>query len=166
MNDNEIHALLDQIAAAISARNLHQPLVIGIHTGGAWLAEELNARLELADPVNTIDIAFYRDDYSKIGLQPKVKGSRLPTGMEGRDVILVDDVLYTGRTIRAAMNEIFDYGRPDSITLAVLIDRGGRQLPIQADIVGKRIEMGPDLHIKLTGPDTLALEITTVNTPG
>ena len=148
----------------ITGRNLNNPLLIGIHTGGVWLANELHKRLRLEDPVNTIDITFYRDDYQKIGLQPNVKGSHLPSDMHNRDVVLVDDVLFTGRTIRAAMNEIFDYARPDSITLVVLVDRGGRELPIQADVIGEKIVLDADQHIKLRGPDEFALQITTAET--
>ena len=160
MNDIDVYQLLDQIARQIEAKNLNKPLLIGIHTGGVWLANELHQRLELAEPVNTIDITFYRDDYQKVGLQPNVKGSDLPSDMHNRDVILVDDVLFTGRTTRAAMNEIFDYARPDSITLVALIDRGCRELPIQADIVGEKIELEKGQHIKLNGPEQLSLEIT------
>ena len=157
-------SMLDDIAQRIKQKKLNNPLLIGIHTGGVWLADELQKRLNLSDPVNSIDITFYRDDYRKIGLQPDVKGSHLPTNMENRDVILIDDVLFTGRTIRAAMNEIFDYGRPDSITLVVLIDRGGRELPIQADIVGKTVILKDNQQIKLTGPEQLSFEITNANT--
>ncbi len=164
MHKTNVNALLDKMAQDIANRHLNKPLLIGIHTGGVWLANELHERLELQDPVNTIDITFYRDDYQKVGLQPNVKGSHLPSDMHHRDVILVDDVLYTGRTIRAAMNEIFDYARPDSITLVVLVDRGGRELPIQADVVGEKIELSANQHIKLKGPDELTLQITTAET--
>lgn len=164
MHDLNVKTLLDSMADDITARQLKNPLLIGIHTGGVWLANELQKRLSLEDPVNTIDITFYRDDYQKVGLQPNVKGSHLPSDMHNRDVILVDDVLFTGRTIRAAMNEIFDYARPDSITLAVLIDRGGRELPIQADVIGEKIHLDANQHIKLIGPGELALQITTAST--
>ena len=160
MSNIDVYQLLDNIAEAIKSKDLKDPLLIGIHTGGVWLANELFQRLDITEPANTIDITFYRDDYQKVGLQPNVKGSHLPSDMHNRDVILVDDVLFTGRTIRAAMNEIFDYARPDSITLVTLIDRGGRELPIQADIVGKKIQLEKNQHIKLNGPDQLSLEIT------
>ena len=163
MDNPDVNTLLDTMAADIASKDLKNPLLIGIHSGGVWLANELHKRLGLEDPVNTIDITFYRDDYEKIGLQPNVKGSHLPSDMHNRDVLLVDDVLFTGRTIRAAMNEIFDFARPDSITLVVLVDRGGRELPIQADITGKKIELEANQHIKLSGPDELVLQITTAN---
>ena len=94
-------------------------------------------------------MSFYRDDYGKIGLHRDVKTSDIPFDVEGRPLILVDDVLYTGRTIRAAMNELFDYGRPASIRLAALVDRGGRELPIAAQYVGATIQVGPDEGIEL-----------------
>lgn len=110
--------------------------MVGIHTGGVWVAQRIHQALGLKLPLGVLDISFYRDDYSKIGLHPQVKPSALPFEVENSHIILVDDVLYTGRTIRAAVNEIFDYGRPASIHLAVLVDRGQRELPIAAQYVG------------------------------
>ena len=136
-----------------------RPLMIGIHTGGAWLAERLHKLLQFDEPLGTLDISFYRDDFTRIGMNPQVKASELPFDMEDRHIILVDDVLHTGRTIRAAMNEIFDYARPASVKLAVLINRGGRELPIQADIIGESVELKPGQQIKLIGPDKLELEL-------
>ena len=115
--------------------------LIGIHTGGVWLAERLHAALALDVPLGTLDVSFYRDDYEIIGLHRDVKRSNIPFEVEGRPLVLVDDVLFTGRTIRAAMNELFDYGRPASIRLAALIDRGGRELPIAAQWLGATIEV-------------------------
>src|SRR3954466_14751888 len=117
--------------------------LIGIHTGGVWLAERLHDALGLETALGTLDVSFYRDDYDKIGLHRDVKRSDVPFEVEGRPLVLVDDVLYTGRTIRAAMNELFDYGRPASIRLAALIDRGGRELPIAAQWVAATIAI-PD----------------------
>src|SRR5258706_9142920 len=110
--------------------------LIGIHTGGVWIAERLHQALKLGAGLGALDVSFYRDDYDQRGLHRNVKRSEIPFEIDGRDLILVDDVLYTGRTIRAALNEIFDYGRPASVKLAALIDRGGRQLPIAAQFVG------------------------------
>ncbi len=143
----------------IHARSLKKTLIIGIHTGGAWVAEKLHSRLGLTDPLGVLNISFYRDDFSQIGMHPQVSPSHLQCVVEGRDVLLIDDVLYTGRTIRAAMNEIFDYGRPNQIVLGVLIDRNGRQIPIQADCVGARIVLESRQRIKLTGPDPLQFVI-------
>ena len=123
--------------------------LIGIHTGGVWLAERLHQALGLATPCGSLDVSFYRDDYQKIGLHRDVKTSDIPFEVEGRPLILIDDVLYTGRTIRAAMNELFDYGRPASIRLAALVDRGGRELPISAQYVGATFAVAPEEGIEL-----------------
>ncbi len=138
--------LADRIAPHVGADSA----LVGIHTGGAWLAKRLHQRLGVATPLGTLDISFYRDDFSRIGLHPQVKPSDIPFAVEGRDIILVDDVLYTGRKIRAAMNELFDYGRPRAIRLAVLIDRGGRELPVCPDFVGERIALPQHQNIQLT----------------
>jgi pyrimidine operon attenuation protein/uracil phosphoribosyltransferase len=155
-----LQKLANDLAALLRTRAIEQPLMVGIHTGGAWIAEVLHRMLELRQPLSTLDISFYRDDFSRIGMHPKVKPSKLPPHVEDQHIILVDDVLQTGRTIRAAMNEIFDYGRPASITLVCLVERGGRELPIQADIIGQHLDLTPEQHIKLTGPEPLALVIT------
>jgi len=134
-------------------------LMIGIHTGGVWVAERLHKALDIKQPLGQLDISFYRDDFSRIGMNPQVKPSQLPTSVDDAHIILVDDVLHTGRTIRAALNEIFDYGRPASVTLAVLGERSGRELPIQADVVGQHIQLDEHEHVKLTGPEPLKLEV-------
>ncbi len=146
-------------------RQMQAPAVIGIHTGGGWVAEHVHRHLGCTDPVGLLDISFYRDDFTRIGVNPQVKPSRIDFEVEGRDIVLVDDVIQSGRTIRAAMNEIFDFGRPESITLVCLIERGGRQLPIQADVVGLRPPLQPDEHIRLNGPKPLSLEISRSRTP-
>jgi pyrimidine operon attenuation protein / uracil phosphoribosyltransferase len=123
--------------------------LVGIHSGGAWLAERLQSLLGGDIPLGTLDISFYRDDFSRIGLHPQIKPSSIPFEVEGCHVILIDDVLYTGRTVRAAMNELFDYGRPASITLAALVDRGGRELPIQAQVIGATIALDARQNLEL-----------------
>jgi pyrimidine operon attenuation protein/uracil phosphoribosyltransferase len=135
--------------------------MIGLYTGGAWLAERLHAMLGLAVPLGLMDIAFYRDDYSKQGLKHDPKRTSIPFDVEGRDLLLVDDVLYTGRTVRAAMNELFDYGRPRSIALVVLADRGGRQLPICAQHVGAKVDVpeGQRLRLKRASDGRLRFEL-------
>ncbi len=140
------------------------PLMIGIHTGGVWVAERLHKLLELTEPLGTLDISFYRDDFTRVGVNPTVKTSQLPVNIEDRHVILVDDVLQTGRTIRAGLNEIFDYGRPASVVLAVLLNRDGRELPIEAAVVGHHLRLKKNQHIKLFGPDPLKLEIQEAHT--
>ena len=140
-----------------------RPLMIGIHTGGVWVAERLHRLLDLDEPLGTLDISFYRDDFTRIGMNPQVRTSHLPVNVEERHIILVDDVLHTGRTIRAALNEIFDYGRPASVMLACLIERGGRELPIEPQVVGEHIKLGKNQHVKLLGPEKLELRIQEAN---
>jgi pyrimidine operon attenuation protein / uracil phosphoribosyltransferase len=123
--------------------------LIGIYSGGAWLAERIAALLPGALPIGFIDVSFYRDDYAQKGLRAKVETTTLPFDVEGSRIVLVDDVLFTGRSVRAAINELFDYGRPEKIELAVLIDRGGRELPIEATWVGARVTVPPELSIVL-----------------
>jgi pyrimidine operon attenuation protein/uracil phosphoribosyltransferase len=158
--DQLLEKLADDLEKLLKARKIDDPLMVGIHTGGAWIASTLHAKLGISQPLATLDISFYRDDFSRIGMNPKVKPSNLPPQVEDKHIILVDDVLQTGRTIRAAMNEIFDYGRPASITLVCLVDRSGRELPIQADIIGQHLQLKPEQHIKLSGPEPLEFVIT------
>jgi pyrimidine operon attenuation protein/uracil phosphoribosyltransferase len=135
--------------------------MVGIHTGGAWLAERLHKELGLKVPLGRLDISFYRDDYAKSGLHKSVKASQIPFEVDGRQILLVDDVLYTGRTVRAAMNELFDYGRPGSISLVVLVDRGERQLPICAQYGGAThaVPKGAMLRLHRDDSGKLALRL-------
>lgn len=155
--------LLDQLEASLreqmARRGIESPALIGIRTGGVWIADALGKRLGLTEPYGELDISFYRDDFSRIGLNPRVKPSHLPFETEGRDIVLVDDVIMSGRTIRAAMNEIFDYGRPASIILATLIDLGNRELPIQPDVVAQTLTLKDRQRVKLRGPDPLHIEM-------
>jgi pyrimidine operon attenuation protein/uracil phosphoribosyltransferase len=155
----DIHATLGYMADELRPLLPRKPIMIGVHSGGVWVAERLHQALDLPEPLGTLDISFYRDDFTRVGVNPQVKTSNLPTNIEDRHVILVDDVLHTGRTIRAALNEIFDYGRPASVTLAVLICRDGRELPIEAQIIGHTLKLKPKQHIKLTGPEPLQLNV-------
>jgi len=163
----DISELLNNLEAAlkriIDERQLVNPLMIGIRTGGVWIAEQMHRRLNISEPLGLLDISFYRDDFSQIGVNPNVKPSHLPTHIEGRDIILIDDVFYTGRTIRAAMNEIFDYGRPNRIVLAVLIERDGRQIPLSPDCVGASIKLAAGQRIKLTGPEPLGVHLEIID---
>ena len=154
LKHDDIISLIDTMAVALRKRDgIDDSLIVGIHSGGAGIAQQLHQRLENPHPIGMLDISFYRDDFTRIGLNPQVKSSDLPESIEGRDIILVDDVLYTGRTIRAAMNELFDYGRPHSISLAVLLDREGRQLPIQPDVCGMNIHLALHQQVKLSFRD-------------
>lgn len=154
--ERALAALADRLGDITRSRP--EPAMIGIHTGGAWVAERLHETLGLATPLSLLNIGFHRDDFARIGLHPRVGPSHIAAEIEDRCVLLVDDVLHTGRTIRAAMNEIFDYGRPAVIRLAVLVDRGGRELPIAPDYVGATVSLAPERRIKLSGPRPLALE--------
>ena len=159
----DINRLLDEMEAGLrqllQERGGSAPALIGIRTGGVWLAAELARRLQIEEPFGELDISFYRDDFSRIGLNPKVKPSSLPFDTADRDVVLIDDVIMSGRTIRAAMNEIFDYGRPASIILATLIDLGARELPVQPDVRGIALALAAGQRIKLRGPDPLRIEM-------
>jgi pyrimidine operon attenuation protein/uracil phosphoribosyltransferase len=135
--------------------------LIGIHTGGVWVAQRLHAALGLETPLGTMDVSFYRDDFGRTGLHPQLKPSEIPFEVEDRPIIIVDDVLYTGRTIRAAMNEIFDYGRPARIDLAVLVDRGGRELPVCARWAAHTMELdgSQNLQLERDGKGALTLRL-------
>ncbi len=163
----DIQVLLNQLEATlkstITERQINDPVMIGIHTGGVWIAEQMHQRLNINEPLGLLDISFYRDDFSQIGVNPKVKPSQLPINIEGRDIILIDDVFYTGRTIRAALNEIFDYGRPRQVVLGVLIERDGRQIPMKPDCVGETISLPQGQRVKLIGPENLTIHIQTIN---
>ena len=142
MIDKDIDRSLDRISLEIVERNhgVSEISIIGIHTGGVFLAQRIKQKIEAKEktvlPLGNLDITLYRDDWSLISQNPIVKKSDIGFLLEDRRVVLVDDVIFTGRTIRAAMDAIMDYGRPLSIQLAVLVDRGGRELPIQPDYVG------------------------------
>jgi pyrimidine operon attenuation protein / uracil phosphoribosyltransferase len=154
--------LCQQLAAELKPRIGAKTAMIGIYTGGAWLAQRLHALLAIREALGLMDIAFYRDDYHAQGLHHDPKRTKIPFDVNGRELLLVDDVLYTGRTVRAAMNELFDYGRPESIALVVLADRAGRQLPICAQHCGARIEVPAGMRLRLKRADDgklgLALE--------
>ena len=127
--------------------------LVGIWSGGAWLAERLQRDLALEGETGVITSALHRDDFDKRGLTSGTGQTRLPFDVEGRHIVLIDDVLYTGRTTRAVINELFDFGRPAGVTLAVLVDRGGRELPIQPDYSAARIAMPPERRLSLARGD-------------
>ena len=160
LNTQEIlEKLADDLSSYMTENNITSPIFIGIRTGGVWVAKELQSLLNNTDELGILDITFYRDDFSRAGIQPTVKPSQLPLSVNDRHIILIDDVLHTGRTVRAALNEIFDYGRPASVILVALVQRNGRELPIQADVVGKSVNLDASQHVKLSGPDPLTLKI-------
>jgi pyrimidine operon attenuation protein/uracil phosphoribosyltransferase len=157
-----VKKLLDKLAQDLNIfmgeKNISAPIFIGIRTGGVWVAKHLQSLLNNKDELGVLDITFYRDDFSRVGIQPTVKPSQLPLSVNDRHIILIDDVLHTGRTVRAALNEIFDYGRPASVSLAILVQRNGRELPIQADVVGGSLDLDAKQHVKLSGPEPLVLQ--------
>jgi pyrimidine operon attenuation protein/uracil phosphoribosyltransferase len=159
----DVDALIETLASALETHLARHgrdaPLMVGVHTGGVWVAEKLHALLGIEAPLGTLNINFYRDDFTRIGMHPMVTPSDL-FSVDDRHVVLIDDVLHTGRTVRAALNEIFDYGRPASVTLGVLVERSGREIPVQADAIGESLNLDSHEYVKLSGPDPLTLEIT------
>jgi pyrimidine operon attenuation protein/uracil phosphoribosyltransferase len=153
---------LETLASSLLTGVAHDAAFVGIYSGGAWLAERLGKLVPGEHPVGFIDVSFYRDDYASRGLKTGARRSDLPFDVAGATIVLIDDVLYTGRSTRAAINELFDFGRPRAIELAVLVDRGGRELPIEPNYVGVRVACARSLSIELsrdaTGRLTLAAE--------
>jgi pyrimidine operon attenuation protein/uracil phosphoribosyltransferase len=158
----DAEALCANLAAQLRAVVTPDTGIVGIVTGGAWLAERLHRELGMKTPLGTLDVSFYRDDFGTAGLKKQVRPSQVPFEVEGRRLLLVDDVLNTGRTVRAAMNELFDYGRPARIDLAVLADRGGRELPIAAQFCGATVAVPADqvLVLERGGSGRLALQLS------
>ena len=138
-----------ELAALIRPQLAPNSALIGIHSGGAWVARRLRELLGLSEEIGLIDVSFYRDDFGVKGLHPQIKPTSIPFDIENRALILVDDVLYTGRTTLAAVNELFDYGRPASIQLAVLADRGKRELPVCAQFCPWKIDLDPQQDLIL-----------------
>ncbi len=153
--DSLIDELSEKLQQMLSKKGISNPGIVGIHTGGVWVAEQLHKRLAPQTPLGSLNISFYRDDFTQIGLHPRVTPSELPFEIEGRHIVLVDDVIMSGRTIRAALNELFDYGRPASVTLVALISLDGRELPIQPDLCGTELTLPEGMRIKLEGPNPL-----------
>ena len=141
-----VRALAEQMRGKVSA----DAGLVGIYTGGAWVAERLHRALGLTVPLGVLAVTLHRDDFGRIGLHRESRRSQIPFPVDGREVVLVDDVLHSGRTVRAALNELFDFGRPSAVRLAVLADRGGRQLPVAADFTGARVEVARDEELVLS----------------
>lgn len=169
MSAQDIERALDRIALQILEKNLQveDMVIVGIHTGGVFLADRLHRIIEGREkkklPSGSLDITLYRDDWSRVSQNPIVKKTDISFEVEGKTLILVDDVIYTGRTIRAALDAVMDFGRPSSIQLAVLVDRGGRELPIQPDYTGMEIKVKTDQHIDVllqedVGSDKVVLD--------
>ncbi|HSL85087.1 MAG TPA: bifunctional pyr operon transcriptional regulator/uracil phosphoribosyltransferase PyrR [Thermoanaerobaculia bacterium] len=160
LDAEQLRRLYRRIAGEILERDAGTSdlLLVGIRTRGVPFAERLAAEIEAMEgatvPVGVLDITLYRDDLSTIAPQPVVKASRFPVPLDDRVVVLCDDVLYTGRTIRAALDALIDYGRPRAVRLAVVVDRGLRELPIQADFVGQVVPTSADEHVEVRFRDT------------
>ena len=159
----QTQALLQKIENSLRdyllKHKITEPIIIGVHTGGVWVADWLQSTLGFEGKAASLNISFYRDDFSKVGVNPRVEPTAMPVSIDEKHIILVDDVLFTGRTTRAAINEIFDFGRPLSVTLVVLVERNGKELPISADIVGQKLELENNKNVKLLGPSPMILEI-------
>ena len=160
-----VESLIEKLTQALTpyfSNPESQPVIVGIETGGVWVAEQIRKCVAPQAELGRLNISFYRDDFTRNGLHPVVKPSSLPVDIDDRTIILIDDVLQSGRTVRAAMNEIFDYGRPQKILLVILIDRGQREIPVQADFVGASLSLDRSTHIKLEGPEPLNLILKTL----
>jgi pyrimidine operon attenuation protein / uracil phosphoribosyltransferase len=160
--DLDAEALYQTLSAQVktSLAKAENVAIVGIHSGGAWLAERLAMEMQLGERLGFIDVSFYRDDFAEKGLRTDVKPTQIPFDVDGATILLVDDVLYTGRTTRAAINELFDYGRPARILLAALVDRGERELPIAADFVAQTISIPDRQSLVLQRADDGRLSLT------
>lgn len=162
-NPNDLlPAMASALTQHLNQRHISEPRFIGIRTGGVWVAQALLQALGRDDALGILDVSFYRDDFTQNGLHPQVQPSELPFEIEGQHLVLIDDVLMSGRTIRAALNELFDYGRPASVTLVSLLDLNARELPIRPDVVGATLSLATNERVKLSGPTPLTLELQTL----
>jgi pyrimidine operon attenuation protein/uracil phosphoribosyltransferase len=150
----DAEALYTELLAGVKHLLLPDVALVGVWSGGAWLAERLQRDLGLPGKHGVISSALHRDDFSSRGLAAGLDATSLPFAVEGRPILLIDDVLYTGRTIRAVINELYDFGRPASVRLAVLVDRGGRELPIEAAYAASRVVLPAAQRLSLTRDDT------------
>jgi pyrimidine operon attenuation protein/uracil phosphoribosyltransferase len=157
-------ALVRSMADAMRATIATDAALVGMYTGGAWVADRLHRALALPTPLGLLAVTLHRDDFGRIGLHRESRRSQIPFPVDGREVILVDDVLHTGRTIRAALNELFDFGRPRAVRLAILADRGGRELPMCPDYLGAKVEVGRDEDLVLSN-DNGKLRFAAVKRP-
>ncbi len=155
--DTLLDALVVRLRAHLDARAIAAPRFVGIRTGGVWVAEAVALRCAAADPGGIVDIGFHRDDVGQRAELPRLGPSSIPWDINDRDIVLVDDILHTGRTARAALNALFDWGRPRSVTLAVLVELPGREVPVQPDVIGASIAPLESFELRLLGPDPLEL---------
>lgn len=162
-DDYDVDGLMNRLEQLtrdwLQSRGIADPVMVGIHTSGVWVAQQLHQRLGLQEELGAVSVTFYRDDFSRVGLHPQSKPSRMPVNIHNRHVLLVDDIVYTGRTLRGAMNELFDFGRPASITAIVMVARGGRELPIEPQIAALHEEPGQGYLFEMSGPEPLHLRV-------
>ena len=156
--------LVRDMAEAMRGKVSADAGMVGIYTGGAWVAERLHRALGLATPLGHLAVTLHRDDFGRIGLHRETRRSQIPFPVEGREIILVDDILHTGRTIRAALNELFDFGRPKSVRLAVMAERGTRELPIAPDWLGAKIDVQANEDLVLSN-ENARLRLAMVTRP-
>ena len=149
----DAEALYRELLAGVQTLCTTNSRLVGVTSGGVWLAQRLQHDLQREGAVGTISSAMHRDDYARRGLASSVQ-THIPFDVTGSEVLLLDDVLYTGRTLRAVLNELFDYGRPGSVRLAVLVDRGGRELPVQADFAAARVVLSTNQTLALARSDS------------
>ncbi len=152
--------LLEKITAEIKGQLMPNSALVGIHSGGVWLMQRILKSIAKDIPHGMLDAALYRDDYAERGLKTQPKPSNIAFDVTDKHIILIDDIFYTGRTTRAAMNELFDYGRPASIQLAVLINRGGAELPIFPNMIGAEILLKPQQNLQLSQDTKGKLHLT------
>jgi len=150
----DAEALYAELREGVRALLKPDSSLVGIWSGGAWLAERLQADLGLPGAHGVISSTLHRDDFGERGLASGTDATHLPFAIDGRHIVLVDDVLYTGRTIRAVLNELFDFGRPASVQLAVLVDRGGRELPVAAAYAAARVTLPASQRLSLAREDS------------
>lgn len=169
MEARQIQLALERLATEIVEQSVARDrlVLIGIHTGGVFLAQRLHQIMEkqfgLAAPVGTLDITLYRDDWTRLHTQPVVRSTSLPFSVDEKEVLLVDDVLFTGRTIRAALDALIDYGRPSRVRVVILVDRGHRELPICGQYIGVELDTLPEQQVNVhleekDGYDSVVLE--------
>ncbi|MEO7254204.1 MAG: bifunctional pyr operon transcriptional regulator/uracil phosphoribosyltransferase PyrR [Casimicrobium sp.] len=157
----DAEALFNDLKAQMAPAIAFDAKLVGVYSGGAWLADRLAAELDGEHEVGYIDVSFYRDDLSTSGLKSNVRSTQIPFSVQGAHIVIVDDVLFTGRSIRAAVNTLFDFGRPASVQLAVLVDRGGRELPVAAEYVGAPLIVARDLMLSLNKNEDGKFALTT-----
>jgi pyrimidine operon attenuation protein / uracil phosphoribosyltransferase len=158
--ENLLAEITLKVKAQIALNGVENSALVGIHSGGVWIMRRILETIDKEMPYGLLDAALYRDDFAERGLKASPKPAQIPFNVQDTHIILIDDIFYTGRTTRAAMNELFDYGRPASIQLAVLINRGGAQLPITPNIVGANILLNPNQSLQLSQDTKNKLHLT------